>query len=89
MFSTSEIVSFNRLCFPSRQHQPIAAVPVDGQCRHPMASQECVDARDPVVDIPNPGMEGAAVPNGGKTCPVPHSRWGGYQEGLQERHREA
>ncbi|KAG7485033.1 phosphatidylcholine:ceramide cholinephosphotransferase 2 [Solea senegalensis] len=36
----------------------------------PMASQECVDARDPVVDIPNPGMEGAPVPNGGKTCPV-------------------
>lgn len=52
-----------------------------------MASQELVDARDSAADNRNPGMEGAAaVPNGGKTCPV-HTPGGedskrGFRKGI-------
>lgn len=51
-----------------------------------MASQELVDARHSATDNMNPGMEGGAVPSGGKTCPV-HTPGGddtkrGFRKGI-------
>lgn len=38
-----------------------------------MASQQLVDAREPIAEDPNPGMEGGTVPTSGKACPVHNS----------------